>query len=273
MKTILVLTDYSESANNALTFACNLAQKMEASIVLYHSFFLPVADPELPVHLPTADELKAENSERLQQLARQTSEAFNLKVDYHTDYASLSNELNQIVKQFHAHMVVLGRKQAKDWEYTLFGSTAALVLRHCSYPVLIVPEGVSFRPFSHLLFACDYQYIVHEEKLKFLKEFASLFQAQIRVLHIEKPASAKTTIGKNKQHFNLEVLFSGIRHQYTYIENEDILSGIQEGVEQYQADLLVTIPKVHTFWEVLRKKSITRKLLFQTSIPLLAIPD
>ena len=38
MKTILVLTDLSKKAENASLFALKLAEKIEANIILYHSF-------------------------------------------------------------------------------------------------------------------------------------------------------------------------------------------------------------------------------------------
>ncbi|QNK62427.1 universal stress protein [Pedobacter sp. PAMC26386] len=45
MKTITVLTDFSERAENAARYALHLAQHLQANIILYHSFLVPASEP------------------------------------------------------------------------------------------------------------------------------------------------------------------------------------------------------------------------------------
>ncbi|MDO3628160.1 hypothetical protein [Mucilaginibacter sp. BT774] len=45
MKTIAILTDFSERAENAANYAYRLAQSLQADIILYDSFLVPSASP------------------------------------------------------------------------------------------------------------------------------------------------------------------------------------------------------------------------------------
>src|SRR6185369_14458566 len=51
MKTILIPTDFSSCAENAVRFAIQLAKKEKAKLVLHHSFQIPVAIAEIPYHV------------------------------------------------------------------------------------------------------------------------------------------------------------------------------------------------------------------------------
>jgi nucleotide-binding universal stress UspA family protein len=273
MKTILALTDYTDCSKNAVNYACKLAQQMDASLILYHSFFVPAPDPEVPVSLPSTEELMNQNTALIKKVATELTDVFGVKVDYYTNFLPVVSELKDVIKQYHVDLVVMGRKRAKNWEYTLFGSTADAAIRYSTCPVLIVPEGIPFKPLSHILFACDYTSISEEEKLGLLAALASRFTAQIRVLHVDSSAFVGPKIYPAHPTINLERVFAGIKHSYEFIEEDDIIEGIEEGVSEYTADLLVMVSKAHTFWDMVLKRSTTRKMLFHTQIPLLSIPD
>jgi nucleotide-binding universal stress UspA family protein len=51
MKTILVPTDFSKNAENALQYAINLANKMQAKIILLHSFHIDYTNAGIPADI------------------------------------------------------------------------------------------------------------------------------------------------------------------------------------------------------------------------------
>lgn len=63
MKTIIIATDYSPAAGNALAYGARLARHCGAGVVLFNAYHLPVpvgvGDAMLP--LPDKEELIAEN--------------------------------------------------------------------------------------------------------------------------------------------------------------------------------------------------------------------
>src|SRR5579862_2255893 len=62
MKTILVPVDFSAVAQNAMWFAADMAQQLNASLLLLHVYQLPVTVSEVPLVMMSPEELK-ENSE------------------------------------------------------------------------------------------------------------------------------------------------------------------------------------------------------------------
>jgi hypothetical protein len=59
---------------------------------------------------------------------------------------------------------------------------------------------------------------------------------------------------------------------YKLLEVEDVISGIEKGIEQYNAHLLVMVPHRLNLWEGIMNQSVTRSMALRTQIPLLALP-
>ena len=61
MKTILVPTDFSIAAENAVEYAIGFAKETNASIILFHSYHIPIPPTEVPIMMITSDELQKES--------------------------------------------------------------------------------------------------------------------------------------------------------------------------------------------------------------------
>ena len=68
MKTIIVPTDFSPIATNAMNFAAEMAVNINASLMLLHVYQVPVSMTDVPVVLVSADELKKESEAKLQEI-------------------------------------------------------------------------------------------------------------------------------------------------------------------------------------------------------------
>lgn len=62
MKTILVPTDFSKIARNAIDYAVEIAKLTKAKLVLFHVYHVPVVPVEIPIVMPI-DEVKKETME------------------------------------------------------------------------------------------------------------------------------------------------------------------------------------------------------------------
>src|SRR5688572_7093698 len=70
MKTIIISTDFSPAATNALHYAVNMALATNASILLFHVYQVPVSMTEVPVVVVSAEELKKNSEDKLQELIK-----------------------------------------------------------------------------------------------------------------------------------------------------------------------------------------------------------
>jgi hypothetical protein len=74
MKTIIVCTDYSEPRQRHPLRGPAGRRTGATTLVLCHSFFLPVPLSETPVALPTKEELFDEHRRRLEAIGRELSD-------------------------------------------------------------------------------------------------------------------------------------------------------------------------------------------------------
>lgn len=66
MRTILVPTDYSQNAHNALLYAVELAKATESEIVLFHAFYQPLSYPYQMDFSTVVHELEREKAKKLE---------------------------------------------------------------------------------------------------------------------------------------------------------------------------------------------------------------
>lgn len=129
---------------------------------------------------------------------------------------------------------------------------------------------------KHIVYACDYSSLESDNQLSLLRELALTFDAQVRVLHVDQPEPAvagKSSATIHKKYPNLEIILEGIKHYNSFLVEEDSTQVIQAGTNEYQANLLVMTPQTHGFWDMVMNRSVTRKITFQTHIPLLTLPN
>src|SRR5256885_651667 len=68
MNTILIPTDYSDTAENALNYAVELAKSSSAKLILMHAYQIPVPTGDVPVMLVSPEELEDANQTRIKKL-------------------------------------------------------------------------------------------------------------------------------------------------------------------------------------------------------------
>jgi nucleotide-binding universal stress UspA family protein len=273
MKTIIVPTDYSVAALHATEYAAQLANTLQAELILLHVFQRPTLI-STTLEVNSINQLALEHKEKLSALSEKITRKYGVKVDKIAATGHLPEILDEVVKQKKASLVVIGMHALSTAERLLVGSTTTTVMEYANYPLLVVPQEADFKPLKHLLFACEYQYLTSQTMLPVLKELALPFAAEIEVLHIEEPEPVTGKIGERVQTGQyLDRMLKGVTHSYAFVEQEDIAEGILQRIKSYQADLLALVPREHRIWDILFNQSTTRKLIWQMHIPLLVLPN
>ncbi len=266
MKTIISPTDYSENAWNATEYAANLAREMSARLVLFHAFDVPVITTDALIDLPSVSELTTYHQNRLEEQKNLLVHTYGIEVSCVVKVGPVVAQLRTFFAEQYADLVVMGLRGTNPLKHLLIGSVVVSLLRKAKLPILVVPRGYSFHPIRRILFACDLEPVEGSRILAPLKEIARTFKAMIEVLHMDvatQPAHPHST------HWESEL--SSLKHGYTFLYQEDIYKGIDQSVQESKADLLVMIPHKHTFFEQLLDKSNTQKMIFHSTVPLLAL--
>lgn len=274
MKTILVTTDYSSDATNAVHYAAKLAAYFNANLLLFNAFQLSVHTSNAFMSPSAVDHMIANNETRLNELAKELADSYNIDVKGITYVSLVDEELKKLVKENRVDLVVMGMQNDLP-ENKLLGNTTTTVIRKAEFPVLVVPFGVEFNNIEKILFARDENAIHEEDKnIKLFKEIAEGFKADVEVFHVEKmPVKHTEELDDDMQEDELEQVLNGTHHAYKMTNATKIADSIVDEMKSYQPSLLVMIPHKGTFMDRLLKRSITRKMIMETKVPLLALPD
>ncbi len=142
--TILVATDFSDDADQALDTACELAKIFGARIVLLHAFTidLPLAASPLggPVFLPDGFDIEYRNQaiHKVDQLAKVTEASTGVGVQGVAIQQPAALAIVEQAEQLPAELIVMGTRGLTGLMHVALGSTAERVVRKAACPVLTV---------------------------------------------------------------------------------------------------------------------------------------
>lgn len=138
-KHILVPTDLSESAEQALAYACELACTLGAQVHLLNVIGIPAMGvPEIGMAMTTSmiDQMVIDNQTALDRLAKTRCSAPCGSALVRTGDAR--DMINQTAKEIGADLIVMGTHGRTGLSRALLGSTAETVVRTAPCPVLTV---------------------------------------------------------------------------------------------------------------------------------------
>lgn len=274
MKTILVPTDFSDSAKNALNYATELAKLTKAKLVLFHAFHIPTVPSDVPFVLPI-DDIKKDTLIALNKLKKDLiiKNGKELNIECKTSLGFAVDEINGLVTEEKIDLIVMGVRGAGYLSEKLIGSVTTTLIRKAKCPVLAINDKVKFKAIKKIVIASDYQKIDDKSIMNPIKEFVKLFKSHIYILNVSREKELISATKKTTGGAQLANLFEGLSHSFNFVENEDIVEGINEFVNEHNIDLIVMVPRKHTLFENIFKERNTKRMAFHTHIPILALHE
>jgi nucleotide-binding universal stress UspA family protein len=277
MHTILVPTDFSSIAKNAASYAVSLAKQLGIKkIILYNAYQQPIATDAniVPVELVDFNLLKDTSSIGMKNF-KKVVEGFGTEgivIETVSEYAILPDGINAVCREHKVDLIVMGVTGGGKLDETLIGSNAVNVARHATQPVIIAPPGTSFTPIRKIVFACDFKKVVETTPVGAIKLLLDATKAKLYVVNIDH----------NHKNFSAELPFEGLlldnlldgyNPEYHFVDSPNFLDAINGFAAEKEADLIITIPKKHNFFEKLFNESHTKQLAFHGHVPLMVIHD
>jgi nucleotide-binding universal stress UspA family protein len=273
MKTILLPTDYSETAKNAADYALGLSQQIGVSkIVFYNAYQAPLTvDPSLPVmQLLNMEEIQRISDEGMKSFKQQFSS--NVEIETLTEFAVLHSNIDEICERVGADLIVMGITGGGGLESVIIGSNTISVVNHTNIPVLIVPARCKYKLVEEIVLVCDYKKINESVPQRPLQRILDETKAKLFVLNIDhnnkgyEPETSHET-------FALHTLLKNYNPEYQYVDSTDFAEATNDFVDKNNVDMIITIPRKHGFFESIFKKSHTKQLAYHTHVPLLCIHE
>lgn len=275
MKTIIIPTDFSPAATNAVNYGVDMALAVNASVILLHVYNIPIALGDVPVALLSVDELKKAAEENIGRLKKDVEHITSgkLKIYAETRLGNVTDELEELCKKVHPFAVVMGTTGQSAVERTLFGSNTLTAIKHLTCPVICVPRGKEYgQGVNKIGLACDFKEVVETTPVDEIREFVKEFHAQLFVLNVDYD-NRQFRPDTPEQSALLHTALEEIHPEYHFITRKDIEDGINEFAETHNLDLIIAIPKKHKLLDGLFKRSSTKQLVFESKVPVMCVHE
>jgi nucleotide-binding universal stress UspA family protein len=273
MKTIIVAIDDSPQAQNALVYAASLAKLVNARIILFNSFSLRTKPANLLINQQSMDDLIKEKRKFLEEIASRIKNEYKIQVAYYTKFCIIEEEINDLANQVQADLIVMGIR--KDPIKSKGSQSAAnAVMRAAEIPVFVVPEDKNFKKPERFLFACDYQTVPCPYTLAVIKLLALQFDAEVQIFNVEnKPNSSLKNPSREVIVKEIKRMMKGVKYSFNQVKEKDVASGIEKGLNDFDADILFMSPHKQSFFRSILHKSLTREMTLRGKVPLLALKE
>ncbi|MFI5132099.1 MAG: universal stress protein [Chitinophagales bacterium] len=275
MKTIIIPTDFSPTATNAVNYGVDMALALQASVLLLHVYDIPIALGDVPVALLSVDELKKTAEENIGRLKKDLEHITSGKLTIYaeTRLGNVTDELEDVCKKVQPFAVVMGSTGVSAIERTLFGSNTLTAIKHLTVPVICVPKGKEYGKGIHKIgLACDFREVVETTPVSEIKEFVKEFHAQLFVLNVDYD-NQQFGPDTPQQSALLHTALEDVHPEYHFITRKDIEDGINEFAETHNLDLVIAMPKKHKLLDGLFRKSSTKQLVFESKIPVMCVHE
>ncbi len=268
MMTVLVPTDFSNSAKAAIEYANMLAKEAEAKIILFHAI------PRRGGVLKEIDHYwTSRNQQRLKRMANALirNGLPPASVDHKVVHDfPLRKAVNNYLSENNVNLIVMGAKGETNDPGVWLGGSAAEMVEHTGLPVITVPIGAKKAKPRQIVYASDLQNI--EREVLTVASFASQFGARLHVVHVQTTppekalnlTSLQKKLVKKTGYDNLSVVM---------LDSPNIEQAVDDYCSANEADLLVLFKHNRGFFEDLFHRSITKSIAYQTKTALLVVKD
>ena len=271
MKPIIVATDYSPAAKNAADYAAQLAKTTSSRLIVFHAWTLPAVTGEgmlLPV---TIDNLEDDHSAAVKAEAIRLEKDWGIPVESWQSAGFAADELAACCRENNARLVVMGMEH-RGGVGRLFGSVTTAFIGKKLIPVLVVPENATFSYPKTMLLATDLHTSGDWQELEMLKEIAERFGSDIHILNAVEEAHVPG-VQESLSGIRLEGRLREVPHTWHFADEGDVFQAISHTATEISADWIVVIPHRHPWLQQLFHASLTKKLAFESTRPLLALPE
>jgi nucleotide-binding universal stress UspA family protein len=273
MKSIVIPVNFSACSNNAARYAADLAQAIRADLHLVHVIEVPLTSADIIMTETLYEEMVESSSNSLKELQfdlrRRTRHS--IKVEIRMEVGSVTGKMKELCQEIKPYAIVLGAS-GPTLEKFLAGSPVSLLLHNLNYPVLVVPEGVTFHQFRRVLLACDLDDIGSgiPMSLPLLKDLRQYFGSRFDIVTVE----TGSVLSEEQKTFQCESWKDQLKDLYPeihYIRNTKVEDGIHEYLGRHEADLVMVFPKKHSFFEFHTSQS--KKFTKHSTIPVMSVHE
>ena len=283
MKKILVPIDFSECAENALSYAIQLAKVIKFNIHICHSI-VPVVNIEMygtaGVTFSEEESYLERATKYLKNFVEKTIEKEDLNtadtpsLTYSVEHTNANEAIDQLTDRHDFDLIVMGLSGAGVVERFLVGSTSRKQIEHTKIPTLLIPRNAKYRKINKIAFATDLNVADINEIHSTARQFCR-FEPEILLCHIHGLASDFHD-PYSKANIFLKNVTDKINYSkiyYRHIQQKKVDDGLLWITQKGDVDILAMVHRNKGMFAEFAFGSHTQKMANNISIPLLVLPE
>ncbi|OCA69431.1 hypothetical protein BBI01_14935 [Chryseobacterium artocarpi] len=270
MKTIIVCTDFSREAENAVHYAASIAKENQYNLVLFNLQSVSIHALNAQASADFFYEQTLKNQKKLSDKANELNTIYSIETKFHLASGNFIEELNNCIKITNCDFIVMGMAE-KTLEQRLLGNTVTKAIHRIKKPILIVPGHIEYIGVRKILFAYDTHKCMSWSAMNDIYYFINEFNAEIEVFNVSESLEDFTEVIQDID-LNSGYDMDDIKYSFKMIQSMEVVKAIEEEVKLTNADLLTMIPYRYNLVESLFHRSKTAIMAYKNKVPLLSIP-
>lgn len=267
MNKLLVPTDFSENARNALAYVIDIANLFGAEITLLHTYRVYSTTG---MFISVESYLKEDAAREMLQLVRYIERQLENGASIETRIirGDAVPIITKLAEKEAFDLIIMGTQGASGLKEIFLGSVTNGVSQQTQTPLLAIPSNFSHRPIEKIVWAIDEQGVSYAKVVAPLIKLAKKMDARLAVYHKD------TGLADHGIDPTVEIFLEGIDYSFHYeLDTDNINESINAFVADYRADLLCMIKRERGFLERIFHSSHTTKEVFDSPVPLLLLHD
>jgi nucleotide-binding universal stress UspA family protein len=239
MKKILVPTDFSTAAENALKVAAQIAKKHNSEIYLLHMLKIPMQEIDVVntyVDVPEVMFFMKMAHKKFEDIMN-SSYLDGLTVHEIVKPDGSFNGISDICKEHGITMITMGSHGASGIKEMFVGSNAEKAVRHSNVPVLVIKNEHDDFSIDDIVFASDFKND-NKETYRQATEFATTFDAKLHLLMVNTASNFTTTKKANDRINEFISDYSFKNFTLNIYNDESVEQGILNFSRHIDADLI-----------------------------------
>lgn len=263
MQNILVPVGSSKNAVSHLQYAVDFARAIDARlyVVQVYNVYTKAGTMIKIDHI-----LEKESLKFLQDHISKIDTS-GVEVITKTFKGELVDTLEMVSKSLSVDLILLEPRTNSVHDEVFLGKTSGRIVKRTKIHVLIVPEGLTYKPMNKILLAMKSAKIKKIDALQPLKAIQAKFNAVIDLLLVKTPYHKEGD-------FDVSDELSAMISDTKYSESPSTYHGVLEHYKSLQPDLLAVVRRKRGFFTKLwEKNTILKKDLYITEIPVLVLGE
>lgn len=257
---IIVPIDFSPVSLNAAHFAARmLTGQYEASLILYHVYDDPSRESTVTLQLRHfKDRLLDESIVKIETVAECSNDFIE--------------SLDRKVRHLDAALVVMSitDPDKSRLEQVISSSNSLRMIERNVCPVLVIPQDAKFNEIRNVALASDFKDVERSIPIVPVKKVLGLFRPNLHIVNINSEIYVSLSTEYLDERAKMQQMFSDFNPEFYFITTFDFHDTLRQFIADKKIDLVLTFPRSRSFISNLIKGSNTKKLVYESAIPVLA---